>query len=83
MSEWYQRNLSQTRVCKHVSRPQGTDEFWYHPRTGGRPFTPAPDGLFSLAAPVHQPSTGPAVEQLSEPKELRALEPKEVLTNRT
>lgn len=58
-----------TAVCKHVSRPHGTDEFWPHPRTGGRRLTLAPDGLFSLAAPVHQPLTGPAVERLSEPKE--------------
>jgi hypothetical protein len=68
-------------VCKHVSRPHGTDEFWYHPRTGGRRLARGPDGLFSLARLVHQPITDPVAEHPSEPKELRALEPKEVLTD--
>lgn len=68
-------------VCKHVSRPHGTDEFWPHPRTGGRQLTLAPDDLFSLAALVHRHPTDPNVEQPSEPYGLRALEPKQVLTN--
>ncbi|MFE3032980.1 STAS domain-containing protein [Streptomyces canus] len=63
---------------RHLAPPGAA---WYHPRTGGRQFNRAPDGLFSLAVPVHQPITGPAAERLAEPNEPGTVEHKHVLTH--
>jgi hypothetical protein len=56
-------------VCGHFRRYHGSKVFWLHPRTRGRRPTLAADGLFSLAALVQQPTTGPTVERQSEPKQ--------------
>jgi hypothetical protein len=64
-----------------VNGHHGTDEFGYHPRTGSRRLTLARDGLFSQATSAHEPTTGLAVERLSEPKELGALVPESLATD--